>query len=762
MPDAPRVWLEYRPVRVGWVIADRDMARLVTAASWSACLWGGRFNPIIPIHDPALAEQLLRTFAVDLLIPIDPTEATGAFLDRFPYLEHMRWREHIFERRQCEFADIRHVVRRIHRHPDNQAKSALSLPTWDQTDELDPLFSLLFGRYPARSDQIADYKDGIRRAFDATEPNISGVVPPELLGGIPPLALTGYDMTRRRDLTGLLDPGIVLGSATDFDDLVLFWNVRAAGAAMCFYDRTASARLGAFANAFLNKFRGHLPGAPGHVNFWMRRSVAPDEAWQPDLDLTDITLAPADGRGEGIWNGLNIQPNRPRFSAWHRDVVPSYMERDGKVTASFALPDRPFDDDDVRSLSQKFVVVVDADQYGAPGDTTFKTPFVSEMNEFYGRNFYHDYDAARSQLRGNDNGAVGIITSISTQRLEVSAYRVLDWMTRFFALCGLSCELSEPGLRCKRLIGQFGGLQHCRVLKIRGVRSLLRKYGVEESFTRRGAINAIRDIDAATGAAGFDAFKNLHIEYRGGGGDLRPDDVLRYLLARGVFRVGLEFKCPNCELPSWIHLDDVRTKSSCHYCDHTYDVTPQLKDRDWRYRRSGIFGRDDNQLGGVPVAVTLQQLHTSLHDRLIMYSSAMNFRSAGADIEPCESDFVAVVSGALGISETPVQILIGEAKTGKPIDEQDIRKLGKLADAIPKHLGRCFILFSKTEAFAPNEVALAKTLNSQHERRVILWSQDELEPYFLYERAANRLGQARYASTLTEMANVTHQLWFSR
>jgi hypothetical protein len=265
-----------------------------------------------------------------------------------------------------------------------------------------------------------------------------------------------------------------------------------------------------------------------------------------------------------------------------------------------------------------------------------------------------------------------------------------------------------------------------------------------------------------TGAAGFDAFKNLHIEYRGGGGDLRPDDVLRYLLARGVFRVGLDFKCPNWELPSWIHLDDVRTKSSCYYCDHTYDVTPQLKDRDWRYRRSGIFGRDDNQLGGVPVAVTLQQLHTSLHDRLIMYSSAMNFRSAGADIEPCESDFVAVVSGALGISETPVQILIGEAKTSKPIDEQDIRKLGKLANAIPKHLGQCFILFSKTEAFALNEVALTKTLNSQQERRVILWSQDELEPYFLYERAANLLGQARYASTPTDMANVTHQLWFSR
>jgi hypothetical protein len=115
MPNAPRVWLEYRPVRIGWVIPDRDIARLVTAASLSACLWGGRFNPIIPIHDSALAEQLVKAFAVDLLIPIDPTDAARAFLNRFPYLAHHRSGEAIFQQRRCEFADIRHVVRRIQR-----------------------------------------------------------------------------------------------------------------------------------------------------------------------------------------------------------------------------------------------------------------------------------------------------------------------------------------------------------------------------------------------------------------------------------------------------------------------------------------------------------------------------------------------------------------------------------------------------------------------------------------------------------------------
>jgi hypothetical protein len=151
----------------------------------------------------------------------------------------------------------------------------------------------------------------------------------------------------------------------------------------------------------------------------------------------------------------------------------------------------------------------------------------------------------------------------------------------------------------------------------------------------------------------------------------------------------------------------------------------------------------------------------SLDQRLIMYSTAVHFSSAGADIEPCESDFVAVASGELGISEAPVQVLFGEAKTTGPVDENDVRKLGKLADAIPAHLAQSFVLLSKTGTFSADEVRLAKTLNSKHRRRVILWSRDELEPDDPYERAAERLGDRRYAATLTEMVNITDQLWFS-
>jgi hypothetical protein len=305
----------------------------------------------------------------------------------------------------------------------------------------------------------------------------------------------------------------------------------------------------------------------------------------------------------------------------------------------------------------------------------------------------------------------------------------------------------------------MGGLQGCRVFKVRGARDLISQYSPDQNFTRAAAEKKIGNQDPQTGRIRFNDFEDLYIQPRARG-RLTPAEVFQYLTGRGVFRAGLEFTCPNCELSSWIQLDDIATLSTCLYCGHRFDVTGQLKDRDWRYRRSGIFGGNDNQLGGIPVALALQQLEIALDNSLLMYTAALNFRSPAGAIEPCEADFVGVVAGAENINEAPVQILFGEAKTHGAFDAEDVRKLGRLADAIPRALADAFIMFAKTDAFTSEEIELARTLNQQYRKRVILWSREELEPYDVYERSAARLGQGQYATTLTEMASVTDLLWF--
>jgi hypothetical protein len=203
-------------------------------------------------------------------------------------------------------------------------------PTWTDTDPLAPLFSMIFGSYPDPGVITIDYVRGTRsvlefpdRAIDASEP-----LAPELQEFVTPLLLTGLDLTVQRDRSGWLAPGIVLGDLASFDDLLLFWNLRAAGAQLCFCDPANSQRLRPFLDAFLAALRRRPAEVSNRVNFWSRSpDWPPPRRWTIDLDVTGLRPNLCRGEGDDLWNGCNIRTVRPKFSAWHRDVVSSYRDR---------------------------------------------------------------------------------------------------------------------------------------------------------------------------------------------------------------------------------------------------------------------------------------------------------------------------------------------------------------------------------------------------------------------------------------------------
>jgi hypothetical protein len=156
MSNPPRIWLDYRPVRIGWVVDDPSVAALAAAAHFNSCLWGGRFNPIIPCRNAQLAAALVKLFNVDVLLPVQPTERTAALLGRWPHLCLNIRGDSIFRDRHCAFVDIRHAVKRALRAPEF-ARDRFIRPTWTNSDPLAPLLSLTFGSYPDPDVITIDY-----------------------------------------------------------------------------------------------------------------------------------------------------------------------------------------------------------------------------------------------------------------------------------------------------------------------------------------------------------------------------------------------------------------------------------------------------------------------------------------------------------------------------------------------------------------------------------------------------------------------------
>jgi hypothetical protein len=154
--------------------------------------------------------------------------------------------------------------------------------------------------------------------------------------------------------------------------------------------------------------------------------------------------------------------------------------------------------------------------------------------------------------------------------------------------------------------------------------------------------------------------------------------------------------------------------------------------------------------------LTLQQMDTTLSD--LIYTTAMNISPITANVVPCETDFVIVERGTY---ELKVPLAIGECKARQEISEQDVQNLGRVADAFARTRIEPFIIFSKTTSFTPEEVARCQAAQGRRDWRVILLSDRELEPYFVYERTATEFKIRSTAVSLEDLARATQDIYFN-
>jgi len=169
-----------------------------------------------------------------------------------------------------------------------------------------------------------------------------------------------------------------------------------------------------------------------------------------------------------------------------------------------------------------------------------------------------------------------------------------------------------------------------------------------------------------------------------------------------------------------------------------------------------------NTQGAIPVVLALHQLSVNLSGvgRQCISVPSYNLEpNTGINLPICEIDFLVVIPRTY---PHKAEILLGECKdTGGVIDANDVEKLGRVADALPAHRFRVYVVFSKLGSFTPEEITLVKALNRPFQFRVILLTARELEPWHIFERTEKELGIKSYGGSPEELARVTSQMYFS-
>jgi hypothetical protein len=741
--------IRYRPVRIGWCIKTGDLAEFREVARLSHAFCGGRFNPIIPLGDEAAAKRLIETFQVDCLHCISQTSEGDQLLKDHRHLEWPHSYKELFVDywgrgpKTAAFLDVLHTVRQLY---ENNIKGQAA-PTfrakyfkWSPSDPLADVFLATFGAYPNKDRTGNDYEELFRRVLRAEEIDISSSpIPPDAYAGWTPSALTICDLAPTDFAVRDGHPGIYYGSSSDFADLVNYWNLRAGGRQVLFYDPVFHERMIETASHFLNALR-QRPEDPFRVS----NSLT---IWNNNRDTAiDIALF-----GERLTRSSVSEHSKygclPASLMGFRDQAVLGARSSGdRPSFTFELPPKPFFPDDTLHGQS---VVVSIRPLVAETNAVFTPPYFPLLNQYYGRHAHFKASTARSEKE-----SLGIITAVTDTSITMRALDVRSLVKNIFEKCGIEAKPSKDGLVGLRLIEQMGGLQGCRAFKVSGVRDLIQSYPPESWFTRSGAVEKIRKLDPVTKQPQFDDYKTLYID----GKHPKPEELFRSLVKKNVFRVGLCFVCPGCELEAWVHLDDARTNVSCEYCGKSFNVTPQLKDRDWAYRRSGLFGRNDNQGGGIPVSLALMQLVSVLHENVIAFTTGTDLNHVTAGNKKCESDFVLIAQEQ---QSKHLQIVIGECKSdGGEITANDVQNLSAVADALRSVNCDSFIVFAKTSAFTAEEIERCRGAQAGNGHRVILLAKRELEPYDPYELAEKEFEIRQYTHSLGHMGQNTHAIYF--
>jgi hypothetical protein len=330
----------------------------------------------------------------------------------------------------------------------------------------------------------------------------------------------------------------------------------------------------------------------------------------------------------------------------------------------------------------------------------------------------------------------GIGVTVAAEDNHVALFPVAHelLLRKLLAFAGIKSEISQPGLIAKRLIEQIGGLENAWIFKIRGARALIHSLKSDEWQTRGDATKAIW----ADGQ--FKSHEDLFWR-------MNPAKIWDRLLKYELFRAGLDLICNHCRLKNWLSLRAMDDAWSCVYCGHSNQTSLQLKDRgDWKFRKSGLFAKDNHQEGAIPVMLTLLQFSKALKFHALIHTPSMNLKTGSMS---CETDLCILQYGGW----RGIEIGIGECKSenGK-ITEEDIEHLTMIRESLVAKSLNCYLVFSKTaDIFSDEEVKLFRGLQKR-QVPVILLLNKELEAHELYGKYTDGELRARVVASLEEMA----------
>lgn len=790
-----------RPTRIGFLTSPTDLAAVRQMMRASVCLWGGVFNPIIPVFKRAptewhpeiyerfkgaeVAKGYARFFEPDVYVEAEKglLEEAGLGALRQKHALHPQvntlkeflepkqdrnWSEPAFGLNVCDVLEHIYKTDQQFVHRDEQES------LYVRPERGSCIAEAMFGVYPT-----AKPVKYIEQAYrDAYRPEVARPTPETwrrvfLKGATTPLRVTRYGLDLQRywhhDLI------IYVFDPLRSTDLIDLWNLRLEPCPVLPVPLEWFDELSDDIHKILRQEHRPVVGNPHGVmhnaTIEFGRSIAKAKA-----ESLIRTLKPGLPKG-----ALAIKYWRNAIWVEHRN---DHVHRDDrlKVTAKERRADLVLKEEG-QELRTTFAPLAPefARRYG---DGEARWVNVLKISNYGNRDVatvlpFNTFDRSWPRLGlGSDDTVVGSEGWVFQQKFaELGQYVCLvnanDAIVGSLAQLEIKAELSEPGHIAQQMLEQLGGLWGVHLLADIDTLKLLNKMagGLRRKSNEKEVVEEtyeLRTAPLSDWVALVSARKKRHAPSTHDLSDFTKSNVIR---------LGLDTDCPHCSAKNWSNLTDVDYRVTCERCLKPYDF-PQAalrpNNRNFSYRVIGPFSVPDYGRGSYSALLTLRVL-----ERLdspangVTFSTAMNLSFGD---ERCEVDFVAWHSGQFRHQvQRPPRLIIGESKSlgqGELITARDLAKIKLVAARLPDAV---IVISVMREDFTRDEKELLRkfanwarrvNIHGEPKNPLVLLTARELTMEYMLSETWEALGgaHARFATydhtrDLLALASATQQIY---
>lgn len=680
-----------RPTRFAFLADPNDKKQLLEIFQTNTCLWGGKYNPILPLYKrlpekwgnriqkskvdttQVVLSQYIDFFEPDFLVVSDSVHNLNFDRNRILRIEDILSKSHV---RFGGYGTQTHLIY-DHLHKSRfqfVSKNQLPIISTKCINERDRLFdACVFGTFSKHNDYTY-FQTMYENIF---EPRVISLDSPFLERLNNHNFLTPFDV----GLFGIDEihhdyhfPQIFVMDGESGLDLIDFWNLRSIYRKIIpFPYKSFEDPVNALRN-IVSDLQGVVPGN----TFGMQ--ICPNVLFSRSIPLqyseqlySQLCLSCKQQKSVQSWfPAFWKNPNTP-YGQYSKVVLQAnYRSSSVSVDKKNSVEFESLYPDFIDTIGAKFACANVIKINHGPSDFNVPTAYPVDCKDSSFLRFTIGFDPIVSTSEGlitfpNHSGETHFWT------LSDGAMVLQNW----FLKNNIKISPSSAGRSTEQILRILPGSAALGSIRFKGVIEQLNK--MASSLTR---------------SENLDAFKsNIKKASKTGKNICHP---LKNLISCGVVKLGQEVKCNHCDYWNWFPLNNLDESIQCDRCRRDYNFPihyPDNKDFSyWAYRVLGPFAIPNYAEGGYAAALSIgffRDILASESNDKFLWSQGLNFvfpSDKNQKIGEYETDFILLFQQTKNYeSFTAPIMLFGEAKSfGKNrINHIEINRLKTFAKKFP-------------------------------------------------------------------------------